>query len=146
MYTHVDTVTVVVVYITVVIYSYVATMNYFHIDNTFVRLLQCRLKRSDCSSDSAMRDIYDGSLYKGDSEFFSNPNNLSFVMNFDGAPKFKFIINRRSKNYMILAGLWCATAKPPCFSFLELLCNSLAKIQTEGICIVTCSYIANYII
>ena len=89
MYTHVDTVTVVVVYITVAIYSYVATMNYFHIDNTFVRLLQCRLKRSYCSSDSAMRDIYDGSIYKGDSEFFSNPNNLSFIMNFDGAPEFK---------------------------------------------------------
>ena len=45
---------------------------------------------------------------------------------------------------MILAGLWCATTKPPCFPFLEPLCNSLAKIQTEGICIVTCSYIANY--
>ena len=34
---------------------------------------------------------------------------------------------------MLLAGLWCATVKPPCFSFLEPLCKALSHLETEGI-------------
>ena len=37
----------------------------------------------------AIADIYDGSIYKEHSYFFSDPYNLSFSINYDGAPKFK---------------------------------------------------------
>ena len=55
-------------------------------DPTFVKLLHYRFTR--CTTDS-LCDIYDGSLYKDCPNHFRNPYNLSFMLNYDGAPKFK---------------------------------------------------------
>ena len=60
---------------------------YLYVDLRFVELLQYRSRRSDdCTT---LSDIYDGSIYKERSNFYSDPYNLSFTMNIDGAPKFK---------------------------------------------------------
>ena len=37
----------------------------------------------------ALRDVFDGEVYRNHSTFFSHPFNVSFGMNYDGAPKFK---------------------------------------------------------
>lgn len=34
-------------------------------------------------------DMYDGNIYKECPNFFIHPYNLSFTLNYDGAPKFK---------------------------------------------------------
>ena len=36
-----------------------------------------------------LSDIYDGEEYEKHSEFFESQCNVSFALNFDGAPKFK---------------------------------------------------------
>lgn len=33
---------------------------------------------------------------------------------------------------MLLSGLWCATKKPPSFSFLEPFCNCLKELEEKG--------------
>lgn len=58
-----------------------------YIDLKFVDLLEYRFKRSTTSD--TLCDIYDGSIYTENKDFFSQPYNISFTMNFDGAPKFK---------------------------------------------------------
>ena len=56
----------------------------YPIDPEFVNLLKYRLKLSE----GQIENIYDGCAYK-DSEFFNERFNLSFTLNYDGAPKFK---------------------------------------------------------
>ena len=59
---------------------------YIYIDLHFFKLLDHRFKRPDSAH---ICDVYDGMLYKEYSHFFSSPFNLSFSINYDGAPKFK---------------------------------------------------------
>ena len=40
---------------------------------------------------------------------------------------------RRSKDHIILAGLWCSTCKPAAFSFLEPIFKRLKSLEDEGI-------------
>ena len=63
-------------------------INYVLSDNNFVELLQYRFKRVD-NGGQILSDIYDGCIYKEQSSFFSSVYNISFTLNFDGAPKFK---------------------------------------------------------
>ena len=41
-------------------------------------------------------------------------------------------VHRKSKDYMLVAGLWCANQKPPTFACLEPLFQSLKKIKEAG--------------
>jgi len=52
----------------------------------FVDLLKYRFDRR--KSDSIC-DVYDAELYKEYANYFKDPYNLSLMMNYDGAPKFK---------------------------------------------------------
>ena len=52
----------------------------------FLQLLKYRFERA---SKCHIGDIYDGLIYKEQSDFFGSPYNLSFTLNYDGAPKFK---------------------------------------------------------
>ena len=59
----------------------------FHVDPDFFDLIQyrfCRERRL-----GVVGDIYDGSAYSKHSELFEFKYNISFALNFDGAPKFK---------------------------------------------------------
>lgn len=49
-----------------------------------------------------------------------------------GLKKLLIALCRKSKQYMLLAGLWCSTQKPPSFSFLEPLFESMKRIEEEG--------------
>lgn len=63
--------------------------HYIHIDSKFYKLLQ---HRSMIQRDpNVLNDIYDGEVYRGSSAFFTSSNhlNISFTLNYDGAPKFK---------------------------------------------------------
>ena len=51
----------------------------------FVQLLKYRFERTM----GHIGDIYDGLIYQEQASFFDNPYNLSFTLNYDGAPKFK---------------------------------------------------------
>ena len=41
------------------------------------------------SQNGCLEDLYNGSMYKANKEFFSCEYNVSFTLNYDGAPKFK---------------------------------------------------------
>ena len=93
------------------------------------------------------RDIYDGSLYRS---LFDNDgplsvqDNLSFVLNTDGAQVFKsskvslwpifMVINelpytiRMKPENMLLAGLWFGNRKPAMNTFLKPLLNSMEQL------------------
>jgi len=64
-------------------------MNLFYIDVHFVNLLQHRFIRQAQASTNNMQDIYDGEIYREKATFFSSRFNISFTLNYDGAPKFK---------------------------------------------------------
>lgn len=49
--------------------------------------LQYRFQRN--SGYGVLSDVFDGIQYKRHSHFFDEMFNVSFTMNFDGAPKFK---------------------------------------------------------
>lgn len=55
-------------------------------DPSFVDLLNYRFDRKP--SDGKLQDIYDGCAYQN-VDFFREKFNLSFTLNYDGAPKFK---------------------------------------------------------
>lgn len=55
-------------------------------DPNFVDLLNYRFDRKP--SEGKLRDIYDGCAYQN-VDFFREKFNLSFTLNYDGAPKFK---------------------------------------------------------
>ena len=70
------------------IIHYIHGANYFcYADTNFVKLLKYRFKR--LVPTDTICDIYDGSIYKERADFFSSQYNLSFILNYDGAPKFK---------------------------------------------------------
>ena len=97
------------------------------------------------------RDVYDGSLYRS---YFNNsgplscPDNISFILNTDGAPVFKsskvsiwplyLVINelpynlRIRKENMLMAGLWFGTKKPAMNTFLKPMIKSIETLH-EGI-------------
>ena len=58
----------------------------FVIDPTFVNLLKYLFNRP---ISDGLCDVYDAELYKEYAAYFKNPYNLSLMMNYDGAPKFK---------------------------------------------------------
>lgn len=53
-----------------------------------MELLQYKFNRVN-NGEQTLSDIYDGCIYKERSSFFSSMYNISFTLNFDGAPKFK---------------------------------------------------------
>ncbi len=73
------------------------------IDLEFLTAIKHRFSRKPM--EGCVSDVYDGEVYKKYADFFSGENNISLLMNFDGAPKFKspiqFIINELppSKRY-----------------------------------------------
>ena len=56
-------------------------------DPEFAPLLEYRFCREQ--EFGILSDIYDGDEYENHSEFFESHYNVSFSLNFDGAPKFK---------------------------------------------------------
>lgn len=59
----------------------------FCIDLKFVHLLKYRIERT---ASHHIGDIYDGLIYQEQSKnFFDNPYNISFSLNYNGAQKFK---------------------------------------------------------
>ena len=56
-------------------------------DPEFTHLIEYRFRR--VKQFGVLSDIYDGEEYGKHSEFFDSPYNVSFALNFDGAPKFK---------------------------------------------------------
>ena len=58
----------------------------FVIDPTFVNLLKYRFNGP---ISDGLCDVCDAELYKEYATYFKNPYNLSLMMNYDGAPKFK---------------------------------------------------------
>ena len=76
-----------------------------YIDINFVELLKYRFERH--LEDGFMLDIYDGCVHQDRYEFFSDPCNISFSLNYDGAPKFK------SSNMQIWPIQLCINELPP---------------------------------
>lgn len=106
-----------------------------------------------------IEDIYDSEQYKklcSNDGPLSEPYNISFTFNTDGVPIFKssktsvwpifLMINelpykmRKSRKYMILAGLWCSSVKPSMNIFLDPMCKTLSKLE-KGIEVTTYSKI-----
>ena len=56
-------------------------------DPDFAKLIRHRFRH--CRKAGVISDVYDGNEYIKHSSFFESPYNLSFALNFDGAPKFK---------------------------------------------------------
>lgn len=56
-------------------------------DTHFLQQLQYRFERQH--PEGHLSDIYDGQVYSDGSAFFSDRFNVSFTLNYDGAPKFK---------------------------------------------------------
>ena len=56
-------------------------------DPEFARLLEYRFRREQ--ELGVISDIFDGEEYEKHSEFFESRYNVSFALNFDGAPKFR---------------------------------------------------------
>lgn len=115
----------------------------------FYENLQHRFKRNTPSGH--YEDIYDGMLYKSNFDshgLLSDPNNISFTFNTDGAPVFKsskvsvwpifLVINelpykqRMKKENMILASLWFGSQKPCMGTFLKPLQKTMKELY-QGI-------------
>ncbi|KAK3107448.1 hypothetical protein FSP39_014874 [Pinctada imbricata] len=111
----------------------------------FVENLQWRFNRP---ANNLYEDIYDGELYKqmfANGGVLSNENNVSFVLNTDGAPVFKsskvsiwpiyLIINelpyvqRIKTENMLLAGLWFGSQKPCMGTFLKPFLNCFKQLE-----------------
>lgn len=124
--------------------------NFFKAEG-FYESLQGRFKRQkQCDYE----DIYDGEVYKKLFEGqgpLSNTNNISFVLNTDGAPIFKsnnvsmwpiFLAinelpcNRRfTRDNMIFAGMWLSNKKPAMTTFLKPFHDSFMELS-KGIHVV----------
>ena len=89
-------------------------MMYFTIDIHFVNLLQHRFIRQAQAPTSNIHDIYDGEVYKEKATFFSSRYNISFTLNYDGAPKFK------SSNMQIWPIQLCINELPPLARYTTL--------------------------
>ena len=82
-------------------------IRFFHyLDPNFVYLIHYRFRRNK-TFEASLCDIYDGSVYKEHSSFFSKSYNISFTLNYDGAPKFK------SSNMQIWPVQLCINELPP---------------------------------
>lgn len=98
-----------------------------------------------------IEDIYDGGHYRNlFSEINTSITNLSFVFNTDGVPAFKssntsvwpifLMVNelpyrmRTSREFMLLAGLWCGQTKPVMNLFLSPMMESLDILQNGVQC------------
>ena len=57
-------------------------------DPNFAQLLQYRFQHPT-PSPGCIEDVYDGLVYCSYSDFFQSKFNVSFALNYDGAPKFK---------------------------------------------------------
>lgn len=68
------------------IYSYYSNFIYTS-DPEFPYLLEYRFHRKQ--KYGVLSDIYDGQEYLKHAEFFESAYNVSFALNFDGAPRFK---------------------------------------------------------
>jgi hypothetical protein len=94
-------------------------------------------------------DIYDGNLYRrhfDNNGILSDPHNLSFTFNTDGAPVFKssnvsvwpiyLIINelpyhlRMKKENMILTSLWFGSSKPSMGTFLKPFQKTMSELHS----------------
>ncbi|KAM3613128.1 uncharacterized protein V6R79_020974 [Siganus canaliculatus] len=101
---------------------------------------------------NSIEDIYDGEVYQKLSTGngpLSDPRNISLTWNTDGIPIFKSskfsvwpfycvinelnFVQRTKRENMILAGLWFGDSKPSMLTFLEPLCDTLNKIEREGV-------------
>ena len=71
-----------------VMYPPISFLNCIYtLDPEFMHLLEYRFRR--VRRVGIISDIYDGEEYIKHSDFFESPYNVSFALNFDGAPKFK---------------------------------------------------------
>ncbi|VDI70412.1 Hypothetical predicted protein [Mytilus galloprovincialis] len=119
----------------------------FFSQESFYSKLQHRFQRNP----TGYMDIYDGELYKSycvNDGPLNSGDNLSFLLNTDGAPVFKsskvaiwplyLAINelpfkeRMKTENMLLAGLWFGPSKPSMSTFLKPLNESL-NIFSEGV-------------
>jgi hypothetical protein len=116
----------------------------------FYEKLQYRFDREKKNVDH-LEDIYDGSIYQDayNSGFLRNPNNISFLMYFDGVAIFKssnfsiwpvfLTINelkykyRTLKENTLLAGLWFGNKKPNPNVFLAPIRDSLSSLENNGV-------------
>ena len=79
---------------------YVITLYFYATtDDEFVRLLQYRFERHVMPG--MISDIYDGSEYLRHSEFFKEKFNISFSLNFDGAPQIQILLHANLANSVI---------------------------------------------
>lgn len=63
------------------------TFPFVTLDANFVSLLQYRFQRQ--AQPGILTDIYDGAVYRQLSSFLEQRFNISFALNYDGAPVFK---------------------------------------------------------
>ncbi|XP_053389746.1 uncharacterized protein LOC128552724 [Mercenaria mercenaria] len=128
----------------------------FYAREEFEEGLKHKFSRVKKRNDS-IEDVYDSQQYQNlcvNDGPLSKPYNVSFVFNTDGVPIFKssktsiwpifLIINelpykmRKSRKYMILAGLWCGSAKPSMNIFLEPMLKALSELE-KGVEVTTYS-------
>jgi hypothetical protein len=116
-------------------------------DPEFPYLLRYRFRREQ--KYGILSDIYNGQEYCKHSMFFASEYNVSFALNFDGAPKFKsssvqvwpiqLYLNelpphvRGSRQHMFLAGIWCSVKKPPTCACLAPILEELEDLATNGV-------------
>lgn len=86
------------------------------IDVKFVELLKYRFEQR--LEGDLMLDIYDGCVYQDRYEFFRDPYNVSFSLNYDGAPKFK------SSNMQLWPIQLCVNELPPRSRYIYLYAYS----------------------
>ena len=117
----------------------------------FKEKLMFRFNRHKKCHDS-VEDIYDGEAYQKLTTCngpLSDPRNISLMWNTDGIPIFKSskfsvwpfycvinelnFVERTKQENMIFAGLWFGDSKPSMLTFLEPLCDTLNKIERDGI-------------
>ncbi|CAC5363251.1 unnamed protein product [Mytilus coruscus] len=115
---------------------------------------QVKISMKDCNivftrntPDGTYEDIYDGKIYKSlnrENGLLSNPDNISFTFNTDGAAVFKsskvlvwpifLVINelpyklRMKRENMILASLWFGSQKPAMGTFLKPFQHSMKNL------------------
>ena len=110
-----------------------------------------RFKHFEKNKGKKIMDIYDGLLYQkhfNNHGLLSDPNNISFSLNTDGAPLFKssnvsiwpvyLLINelplaqRKKRNHSLFYGVWISSSKPQMWSFLKPLFEELQLLESKG--------------
>lgn len=117
----------------------------------FEEKLMFRFNRHKKSHDS-IEEIYDGKVYQKFTTCngpLSDSRNISLMWNTDGIPIFKSskfsvwpfycvinelnFVERTKRENMIFAGVWFGDSKPSMLTFLQPLCDTLNKIERDGI-------------